>query len=71
MTTLIEVLDAARRLPIHEQKELFVELHDVLVKGGVSFEQDEDDDWLPKNFTEELTQAFFEAKRRALGCETP
>ncbi len=65
MTTLMEILDAAKQLPIGKQHELFVELRNILVKS--SPEADSDDVYeLPADFTEQLTQAFYEVKCHSL-----
>jgi hypothetical protein len=68
MTTVTEVLDAAKPLSADDQQHFITELRLVPLQRGVKIEQDDDCE-LPQDFSDELTRAFNEAKREALRHE--
>jgi|GEM_PF-4575822 len=69
MTTLIEVINAAKQLPLDEQRELFREMGYVLRKSEAFSSDPTSIPGLPPNFTQRLQQLFHSAKRKALAAK--
>lgn len=67
MSTLVEILDAARQLPREEQWELIEQLGNDLEENSANFFRDPTSiPGLPPNFNQRLQELFHRAKRKVL-----
>lgn len=66
MTTMLEVIDAAKRLSLPEQREVIREIQAVMDRKGSIESKPQSPLGLPPDFSDRLQHLFYRAKLEAL-----